>query len=71
MANRDRIVGEEIARAQDMLGRLGQRSVYEPNYTREKLWAASKSCAHALGALGEDPDSLMEMVGAAVEVYRP
>ena len=31
--NVDQRVAEDIARAQEMLGRLDEREVYEPNYT--------------------------------------
>jgi hypothetical protein len=47
-------VAERIERAQDMLGRLGRRDVYEPNYTTEKLADAARCCVDALALLGDD-----------------
>jgi hypothetical protein len=46
-------VAERIERAQDMLGRLGRRDVYEPNYTTEKLADAARCCVDALALLGD------------------
>lgn len=51
-------IAEDIARAQDMLGRLGARDAYEPNYAGEKLTAAMEACAHALGMLGHLPEDV-------------
>lgn len=67
MASRDQHVAEHIATAQDMLGRLGQRDAYEPNYAREKLCAAAKQAIEACALLGEDRDALHDMAWEAAD----
>lgn len=61
-------IAEQIARAQDMLDRLGRRDAYEPNYTGEKLADAMRACARALGMLGDLPDDVAERTRAAAEL---
>ena len=51
-------IAERIARAQDMLGRLGQRSADEPNDTGEKLADAARCCIEALALLAEPRDDI-------------
>lgn len=63
MSALDQQIAEQIARAQDMLGRLGQRDAYEVNYTSEKLGAAMQACADALGLCGYVPDDVAELAG--------
>lgn len=52
-------VAECIERAQDMLGRLGRRDVYERNYTTEKLADAARCCVDTL-ALLDDTEANVE-----------
>lgn len=54
-STRDQIAAEKIAWAEEMLGRLGDRPAYEPNYATEKLWAATRACVEALAAFGDAP----------------
>lgn len=59
-------VAERIARAQDMLSRLGQRDAYEPHYTTEKLANATQAAMEALLVLGSTtPDDLHQLVDRA------
>jgi hypothetical protein len=58
-------IAADITRARDMLGRLGERDAYEPNYTGEKLHAALNACAEALGLLGYLPADVADWASAA------
>lgn len=60
-------IAERIARAQDMLGRLGERRAYEPNYTGEKLADAARCCLEALALLGEDASDIDSLASRAWE----
>jgi len=62
------LVAERIARAQDMLGRLGERDAYEPNYAREKLLDAARCCIEASAILGEPRDTVEGRTGIAWEL---
>ena len=68
MADLDTHIAESIARAQDMLGRLGQRECYEINYTSEKLGAAMQACAYALGLLAYTPEDTGELAGKSASL---
>lgn len=59
----DEHIAEQIARAQDMLGRLGQRDAYETNYTTEKLGSALQACATALALCGSTPEDIGMLAG--------
>lgn len=58
-------VAERITRAQDMLARLGERKVYEPNYAREKLADAARCCLEALALLGEGAIEIENLASVA------
>jgi len=51
-------IAERIARAHDLLGRLGQRGADEPNYTGETLAEAVRCCIEALALLDEPRDAI-------------
>ena len=51
-------IAARIAQARDLLGRLGERSAYEPNYTGEKLAEAARCCIEALALLDEPRDDI-------------
>lgn len=59
-------VAERIARGQDMLGRLGQRQVYEPNYATEKLADTARSVLEACAILGMEPTHLIDLSADAI-----
>jgi hypothetical protein len=60
-------IAEWIARAQDMLGRLGPRRAYEPNYTGEKLADVARCCIEALALLDEPRDDIETLSSRAWE----
>jgi hypothetical protein len=60
-------VGERVVRAQDMLGRVGSRAVYERNYASEKLVDAVRRVLEACALLGMNPSDLCRLADDAAE----
>lgn len=58
---------ERIIRAQDMLGRLGARSAYEPNYATEKLADAARCALEACAILGMSEQAIRHLAGNAFD----
>jgi hypothetical protein len=63
-------VAERIEGAQDMLGRLGARDIYEPNYASEKLRDAARHCVEALLLLGDHSTDVVEDLERAIKLGR-
>ena len=58
-------VCERIGRAQEMLGRLGSRAVYEPNYAVDKLADAAQRALEACAVLGMSERDIRQLAGDA------
>ena len=56
-------IAGRIARAQELLRRVGARDQYEPRYAGERLTEAASCCLHALALLGESRDETIALVG--------